>query len=108
VGAGPRPNPRRADRHGVYVAVAIFYALLFLAVIWPVYPLFARIEPRILGMPLSMAYVVAALLLSFAILLGLYLWEGAGRGVEPDLGVEPDVVGTSDLVGGPDPRGDAG
>jgi len=67
----------------VYVAVAVFYILLFLAVIWPVYPAFATIEPRILGMPFSMAYVVGALLLSFSALLWLYLWEGPERGAEP-------------------------
>ena len=72
----------------MYVAVAVFYILLFLAVIWPVYPAFATIEPRILGMPLSMAYVVAALLLSFSALLWLYLWEGPDRGAEPRSGDE--------------------
>lgn len=75
---GPRGSGRRAARR-VYGAVALFYGLLFLAVIWPVYPVFARIEPRVLGLPLSLAYVVGALVLSFAVLFGLYLWEGAGE-----------------------------
>lgn len=79
----PRRRVDRSDRRGVYVAVALFYVFLFLAVIWPVYPAFATIEPRILGMPFSMAYVVAALLLSFSALLWLYLWEGPARGAEP-------------------------
>lgn len=73
---GPRRSRRRPGRR-VYGGVALFYGLLFLAVIWPVYPIFARIEPRVLGLPLSLAYVVAALVLSFAVLLALYLWEGA-------------------------------
>ena len=67
----------------MHTAVALFYVFLFLAVIWPVYPRYATIEPRILGMPFSMAYVVAALLLSFSALLWLYLWEGPERRAEP-------------------------
>jgi len=59
----------------VYRAFGTFYALLFAAMIWPIYPHFATIEPRILRMPHSLAYVVFGLLLSFAALLGLYLWE---------------------------------
>jgi hypothetical protein len=55
--------------------VVIFYCLLFAAVIWPVYPMFATIEPRILTMPHSLAYVVGALLLSFVVLGGLYWLE---------------------------------
>lgn len=59
----------------VYGTVAAFYVLLFAALIWPIYPRFATIEPRVLQMPHSMAYVVGGLILSFAVLLGLYLWE---------------------------------
>lgn len=66
-----KPEKRRS----VYVGVAVFYTALFFALIWPVYPRFATIAPRILGVPFSLAYVVGALLLSFAGLLCLYLWE---------------------------------
>ncbi|MDX1578126.1 MAG: hypothetical protein R3266_06565 [Gemmatimonadota bacterium] len=59
----------------MYGAVAVFYVGLFAALVWPVYPRFASIEPRVLGVPFSLVYVVVALLLSFAVLLGLYLWE---------------------------------
>ena len=62
-------------RRGVYVGVAAFYIALFAALIWPVYPRFATIEPRILEVPFSLAYVVGCLLLSFIGLLWLYLWE---------------------------------
>jgi len=72
-------SPRRG-RRAVYSAVAGFYVLLFAALIWPVYPVFATIEPRILTMPFSLAYVVGALILSFLVLLGLYLWEGGATG----------------------------
>ncbi len=66
-------KPQR--RRGVYAAVAVFYIALFVALIWPVYPRFATIEPRILGVPFTLAYVVGALTLSFVVLLCLYLWE---------------------------------
>lgn len=86
----------------IYTAVVTFYVLLFFAVMWPVYPLFATIEPRILGMPHSLFYVVGALVLSFVVLLGLFHWEetrglnapidgGEGGAAEPGerRGVEP-------------------
>lgn len=66
---------RPARSRSVVLGVIGFYVLLFVALIWPVYPLFATIEPRVLGMPFSMAYVVAALLLSFITLFGFYRWE---------------------------------
>lgn len=84
-----RSVPRAAGR-APFVAVALFYFVLFAAVIWPVYPAFATIEPRVLGIPFGMAYVVAALVLSFLALLGFYLWEGSDRGASPDLDGDDD------------------
>jgi len=69
------PTPKPTVRRAVYAAVAVFYIALFVALIWPVYPRFATIEPRVLGVPFSLAYVVGALILSFVGLLWLYLWE---------------------------------
>lgn len=65
------PGERR-----VYVGVAVFFVALFFALIWPVYPLFSGLRPLVLGVPLSLAYVVALLLLGFGVLLGLFVWEG--------------------------------
>jgi hypothetical protein len=59
----------------VYRGVTLFFGVLFVALIWPVYALFAGIRPMILGVPLSQAYVVGLLLLSFSVLLALFLWE---------------------------------
>jgi hypothetical protein len=58
------------------------------ALMWPVYGLFAGIEPRVLGAPFSLAYLVILLLGSFTVLLGLYLWEGRrfGHGDEGESG----------------------
>jgi len=91
-------DPPRDPSRGriVYRAFGVFYALLFVAMIWPIYPRFATIEPRILEMPHSLAYVVFGLVLSFAALLGLYLWERSGE--QPDgwrrSGARPDDEGS--------------
>ena len=80
-------EPRRTpppDRHPVAVAVAAFYVLLFVALVWPVYPRFATIEPRVLAMPFSLSYVVVGLLFSFFVLFGYYLWERKRETVDRD------------------------
>lgn len=69
------PGMPRAERR-VYGAAAVFYLLLFLLLVWPVYPRFAGARPFVLGVPLSLAYVVALVFLSFGALAGLFLWEG--------------------------------
>ena len=80
-------EPRRApppDRNPVAVAVAAFYVLLFAALVWPVYPWFSTIEPRVLAMPFSLFYVVVGLLFSFFVLFGYYLWERKRDTVDGD------------------------
>ncbi len=80
VGMFDIPRSSAASRRAViYGGVIAFYLLLFAAVIWPVYPRFATLEPRILGVPHSLAWVVGALLASFFMLLALYAWERRSR-----------------------------
>jgi hypothetical protein len=55
--------------------VAILSVVAFLATVWPIYPVFDRIEPMVLGMPFSLFYLVAIIFAVFAMMLGLYLWE---------------------------------
>ena len=72
----PRPHPSPSQNHRrLALAVAVFYVLLFVALVWPVYPRFATIEPRVLTMPFSLFYVVIGLLLSFLTLFAFYVWE---------------------------------
>ncbi|MFQ5928378.1 MAG: hypothetical protein ACE5MK_01675 [Acidobacteriota bacterium] len=66
-----RPDRRRR----VYTAVVLYFIFVFLALMWPIYPFFSRIFPMLLGIPLSLVYLVFLLVLSFLVLLGLYLWE---------------------------------
>lgn len=65
------PGQRR-----VYGAVTLFFVVVFVAMIWPVYSLFSGIRPVILGIPFSLFYVVAFLAASFVVLLALFAWEG--------------------------------
>jgi hypothetical protein len=47
----------------------------FLALIWPVYPIFSGVEPYILGLPQSLAWVVGWLGVVFVAVLWLYRAE---------------------------------
>ncbi len=53
----------------------IFFCLVFLAMIWPIYPIFSRIDPMILGIPFSLFYLIFLLVTSFLVLFGLYRLE---------------------------------
>lgn len=74
---GPRfvPSDLTPGERRVYLGAATVLVVVFLALVWPVYPLFAGIRPLVLGVPLSLAWVVAWLLVSFFTLLGVLLWE---------------------------------
>ena len=68
-------RPSDSPRNRVYRAVVLYFIVVFLAMMWPVYPVFSKISPMLLGIPLSLFYLVVLLLLSFIVLLSLYLWE---------------------------------
>jgi hypothetical protein len=77
----PRVFASRLDRRErrVYGTLTVYFCVVFAAMLWPVYPLFASARPLLAGLPLSLFYLTVLLLLSFAVLLGLYRWE-ARRG----------------------------
>ncbi len=57
-----------------HVAFAVFCACALLALVWPVYPALGnRIEPRVLGLPFSLAWIVAWIVASFLALVA-YEW----------------------------------
>lgn len=64
----------KAERR-VYGAVAVIFLGLFLGTMWPIYPLFNRIRPFVLGMPASLFYLVILVFVGFFSLLALYMWE---------------------------------
>jgi hypothetical protein len=53
----------------------LYFVVGLLLATWPVYPYFSRIRPFVLGLPFSLVYLIGILLLTFAVMLGLYLWE---------------------------------
>jgi len=62
--------------------IVVFFCLVFLAMIWPIYPIFSRIDPILFGIPFSLLYLIILLLSSFLVLLGLYLLEERSGGSE--------------------------
>lgn len=79
--SGLTPGQRR-----VYGAVLAFYLAVTAGLVWPAYAAFADIRPLVLGMPLSLVYVVLWVVASFLVLLALFLWEGRREADAPDDG----------------------
>lgn len=72
-GTPPRLRRRKLALTGVIAAAGA-------ALLWPIYPLFSGIRPLILGLPLSLAWVVLWLGVVFGALIGLYRAEYGRRG----------------------------
>ena len=68
----PGTEPRKKRRRLLFAAC---YLLVTAMLVWPVYPLFSGIRPLILGLPLSLAWIVLALAAGFTALVTLYLSE---------------------------------
>lgn len=69
------PSELSGRERRVYGGLTLLFVLVLLALTWPVYTLFSGIRPLVLGMPFSLFYIVVVLVVSFLLLLGLYLWE---------------------------------
>ena len=51
----------------------LYFALATATLVWPIYPWFGnRIEPRVLGLPWSLAWVLIVIVCNFAVLLVLF------------------------------------
>ena len=64
----------------IRLGVALVLFLLGLCVIAPVYPVFSTTEPYVLGFPMSFAWVIGALVLSFLAVLFLFFSEDRAGG----------------------------
>jgi hypothetical protein len=42
---------------------------MFIATMWPVYPLVSRIRPLVFGLPFSLVYLLGLTIISFVVLL---------------------------------------
>ena len=69
-----RPGTPKAYRRRRWIFVVVLLAAA-LAVTWPVYTFFSGARPLILGLPLSLAWVVLWLFVIFLALVWLYLGE---------------------------------
>jgi hypothetical protein len=68
----PDTPPGRRRRRLAFIAILV---AAMLALLWPIYPLFAGVFPLILGLPLSLAWPVLWLAVVFAALVWLYRSE---------------------------------
>ena len=59
----------------VYGAATAWFVVATLAMLWPIYPLFARVRPLVLGIPFALFWLTLILGISFAVGLALYRWE---------------------------------
>lgn len=67
-------NPARKKRSFILFIICLF---LQAAVIWPVYSMFADPEPMVLGLPLSFAWMILIILLSFSTMLIFFQFDEA-------------------------------
>lgn len=52
----------------------LYFVASTAALVWPLYPILGdHIEPRVLGMPWSLTYVIAIIVANTAVLIALYL-----------------------------------
>lgn len=68
----PGTSPGKKRRRILFVAA---YLVVTASLVWPIYPRFSGIHPLVMGLPLSLAWIVLALFAGFAALLALYLTE---------------------------------
>ena len=68
----PETPPARRRQRLLFVAILIVSAL---ALIWPIYPMFSGTFPLILGLPLSLAWIVLWLSVMLTALAWLYRSE---------------------------------
>ena len=68
-------------RRGLFV---VAYLVAGSMVLWPVYPLFAGAKPQILGLPLSIAWVVLALATIFVALVWFYANDDDPRSADDE------------------------
>lgn len=72
----PGTSPARRRRRWIFLAV---YAAVAAMLVWPVFPRFAGVQPLILGLPLSLAWVVLSLGVIFTALFWLFRADDRDR-----------------------------
>lgn len=63
----------------------LFFVASTAALVWPIYPrLGDHVEPRVLGLPWSLVYVLAVILINTVVLTALYLARAVDSAEEED------------------------
>lgn len=74
------PGLKDDSRRPIVLVFLMTGVISGLALIWPVYPLAADLQPYILGLPLSFAWVVGWLIIMFTALVLLYRTDQSSPG----------------------------
>ena len=74
--SAPVPDPD-AVHSTAYRRLFLFFIVVFLATMWPVYPVFNRIQPFVFGIPFSLFYVFGLTVVSFTVLLVFHIRVGS-------------------------------
>jgi hypothetical protein len=65
----------------------LFFVATTALLVWPLYPWLGNaVEPRVLGLPWSLTYVIAVIVLDAAVLTALYLLRVVDAEEDPDHG----------------------
>jgi len=59
----------------VYGAATAWFVLAAAAMLWPLYPPFARVRPLVFGMPFALFWLTLILVISFLVGVALFRWE---------------------------------
>lgn len=74
----------------------LYFALATATLVWPIYPRFGnRIEPRVLGLPWSLVWVLGVIACNFAVLVVLFRLR-----VVDDREIDDDRAARTDAAGG--------
>jgi len=69
----PEGMPRAVRR--AYIGYVIYFVVVLLCTVWPVYLIGNRVEPYVLGTPFSMFWIILVLIASLLGLAHLYRFE---------------------------------
>lgn len=68
-------------------AGVVYFVIATALLIWPLYPVLGnRIEPRVLGLPFSLVYVLAVIVANTLVLAALYKARVIDTGADPEAG----------------------
>ena len=68
------------NKRKIYIGFGLFFAICFVAELFPIYSIANKVEPCVLGMPFGMFWLVFLTVLQFIGLAALYRWEYQGGG----------------------------